>query len=140
MTIWKVPINIEMLTSMNQSTMVEHLGIVFTEIGDDTLMATMPVDHRTTQPFGNLHGGASAALAETIGSVAANFCVDTTKKYCVGLDINTSHLKRVTRGVVKGVARPIHIGRTTHVWEVRIFDEAETLISQSRLTMIVLDR
>ena len=120
--------------------MVDHLGIVFTDVGEETLTATMPVDRRTKQPFGIMHGGASAALAETIGSIAANFCIDTDKNYCVGLDINTSHLRKATHGHVKGVARPIHIGKTTQVWEVRIYDEGDRLVSQSRLTMITLDK
>lgn len=140
MTIWKAPITIELLNKMNENTMVDHLGIVFSDIGEDTLTATMPVDHRTKQPFGIMHGGASAVLAETIGSVAANFCVDHEKNFCVGLDINTSHLKKASDGLVKGVARPIHLGSLTQVWEVKIFDERENLVSQSRLTMVVLDR
>jgi 1,4-dihydroxy-2-naphthoyl-CoA hydrolase len=140
MSIWKTPISVDFVNKMNENTMVDHLGITFTDVGEDTLTATMPVDDRTKQPFGIMHGGASAALAETIGSVAANFCVDPSMHYCVGLDINTSHLRKASQGLVKGVARPIHLGRTTHVWEVKIFDENENLVSQSRLTMIRLDR
>jgi len=140
MPIWKTPTTIKDINKFNTNTMVDHLGIEFTEMGEDTLAATMPVDSRTLQPFGIMHGGASAALAETVGSIAANFCVDQKTHYCVGLDINTSHIKMAKGGVVTGIARPIHIGRTTHVWEVRIYNETNDLISQSRLTMMVLDK
>ncbi|MEC7840066.1 MAG: hotdog fold thioesterase [Chlamydiota bacterium] len=135
---WEASVTIEEINTFNKGTMVEHLGIEFTEISENSLTATMPVDHRTLQPYGIMHGGASAALAETVGSIASNFCVDQNTHYCVGLDINTSHLKMAKNGFVTGVAKPIHIGRTTHVWEVRIYDEAKALISQSRLTMMVL--
>lgn len=140
MSIWKTPFTLEDLNTMNKNTMVELLGIEFVEVGDDTLVASMPVDSRTKQPFGIMHGGASATLAETVGSIAANFCVDQRDQYCVGLDINTSHLKMVREGPVKGVAKPVHIGKRTHVWEVRIYDTADALVSQSRLTMYVLDK
>jgi 1,4-dihydroxy-2-naphthoyl-CoA hydrolase len=96
-------------------TMIEHLGIEFLEVGDDYIKARMPVDHRTIQPFGLLHGGASVALAETLGSVAANLCVDREKKMCVGLEINANHIRPVTNGFVYGVTRPIHIGASTQL-------------------------
>lgn len=141
MAIWKVPLTLEMLNSRGENTMVDCLGIRFIEIGDETLTATMPVDHRTIQPAGIMHGGASATLAETVGSVASNCCVDQELYYCVGLDINTSHLKKVREGgFVRGVARPIHLGKMTHVWEVKIFDQKQNLVSQSRLTMFVLSK
>lgn len=140
MSIWKTSINLEELNRINENTMVEHLGIIFTEFGDDFLTASMPVDERTKQIYGIMHGGASATLAETIGSIAANYCVDFEKHYCAGLDINISHLKMVKVGIVKGVAKPIHIGRSTQVWQVKIFDQNENLVSLSRLTMAVLDK
>ncbi|MCL4113185.1 UNVERIFIED_CONTAM: hypothetical protein GTU68_051202 [Idotea baltica] len=99
----------------------------------------MPVDHRTQQPFGLLHGGASCVLAESLGSVAANLVVDPVKQYCLGLDINTNHLRSVREGLVTGVAKPIHLGRKTQVWEIKIYSEAEKMVSISRLTMAVMD-
>lgn len=120
--------------------MVTHLGIEFTGIGDDFLEATMPVDHRTTQPMGLLHGGANVALAETLGSLAASLTVDQEKQVVVGLEINANHLKSVRSGKVKGIAKPIHIGKSTQVWEIKIFNEAEQLCCISRLTMAILDK
>lgn len=120
--------------------MVEHIGIEFLEIGDDYIKARMPVDHRTVQPMGLLHGGASVALAETLGSVAAYLCVDASKKVCVGLDVNANHVRSVTGGFVYGVVRPIHIGSSTQVWEIRITSEQDELVCISRITMAVLDK
>ena len=120
--------------------MIENLGIEFLEIGDDYIKARMPVDHRTIQPFGLLHGGASVALAETLGSVAANLCVDRERKMCVGLEINANHIRPVTNGFVYGIARPIHIGASTQLWEIRIHNDEEKLVSISRLTMAILDK
>lgn len=120
--------------------MVDHLGIEFLEVGDDYVKARMPVDRRTIQPFGLLHGGASVALAETLGSVAANLCVDREKKMCVGLEINANHLRPVTNGFVYGVARPVHVGDTTQVWEIRILNEQDKLVCISRLTLANLDK
>ena len=120
--------------------MVTHLGIEFTGIGDDFLEATMPVDHRTIQPMGLLHGGANVALAETLGSVAASLTVDPEKQMVVGLEINANHLKSVRSGKVKGIAKPIHIGKSTQVWEIKIFNESEQLCCISRLTMAILDK
>lgn len=138
MSIWKTPIDMKTLDATRKDTLVELLGIEFTEIGDDYLKGRMPVDKRTLQPYGIMHGGASCALAETLGSIAANFCVDTTKEYCVGLDINTSHIRKVKSGFVYGTAKPIHIGKMTQVWEVRIVDEEDHLVSLTRLTLVVL--
>ena len=140
MSIWKENILIEQINARNANTMVDHLGIEFIEIGDDFMIARMPVDRRTIQPIGIMHGGASAALAETVGSIAANYCVDLKTHYCVGLDINTSHIRMVRNGYVTGVARPIHLGRSTHVWEVRSYNDEGKLVSQSRLTLSVLER
>ncbi len=119
---------------------MQHLGIEFTEIADDYLIAKMPVDHRTHQPLGLLHGGASVALAETLGSVAATFCVDPALQYCVGLEINANHIKSVKSGFVFGKTTPIHIGKRTHVWEIRITDEDDSLVCISRITMAVIDK
>ena len=128
---------------MNQtagSTLLGALGIEITRISEDSIEGTMPVDHRTHQPYGLLHGGASVALAETLGSIGANLCVDPQQFYCVGLDINANHISGVKSGVVTGVARPIHVGRTTQVWEIRITSEAGKLVCVSRLTMAVIKK
>ncbi len=128
------------INELCKETMVSHLGIEFTEFGDDYICAKMPVDSRTIQPDGLLHGGASVALAETIGSVAANFVVDRSQKICVGLAINANHTRAIRDGFVTGTARPVHLGNSTQIWEIRISDENERLVCISRLTMAVLDR
>lgn len=138
--IWVTEPSVEAANRRGEETMVDHLGIVVTEIGPDYLKATMPVDDRTRQPHGLLHGGASVALAETVGSMAAAFCVDLTVQYCVGLDINANHIRPVRDGVVTATARPLHLGRTTQVWETVIRDESDRLVSIGRLTMAVLNR
>lgn len=120
--------------------MAEHLGIEFVEIGDDFLKARMPVDHRTRQPYGLLHGGASVALAETLGSVAAALVVDHHTSYPVGLEINANHIRSVSNGYVYGIAKPFHRGSTTHVWEIKITNEKEELICVSRITVAILKR
>ncbi len=122
------------------ATLVSHLGILFTDIGDDYLKATMPVDQRTHQPMGLLHGGASLALAETMGSAAAYLCVDINKFNVVGLEINANHIRSVRSGLVTGTARPIHVGRSTQLWEIRITDDADKLVCISRLTIAVLEK
>jgi len=119
-------------------TMVTHLSIVITAIGDDFLTATMPVDHRTHQPFGILHGGASVALAESLGSMGAYLCVDPNLYNVVGLEINANHIRAVRTGHVVGIARPLHIGKSTQIWEIRITDEADKLVCISRITLAVL--
>jgi 1,4-dihydroxy-2-naphthoyl-CoA hydrolase len=131
---------IEMLNKMSANTMVEHLGIEFTAIGDDFIEARMPVDHRTHQPLGLLHGGASVVLAETLGSVAATCCVDMSKQYCVGLDINANHIKSVKTGFVTGITKAVHVGKKTQVWEIRITNEQNELVCISRITMAVIDK
>lgn len=133
-------ITCEALNKLCKNTLVEHLGIEFSEIGDDHISAKMPVDHRTHQPLGLLHGGASVALAETLGSIAANCCIDPTVQYCVGLDINANHIKGIKHGIVTGTTTAIHIGKRTHVWEIRIFNEEKELICISRITMAVIDK
>ncbi len=140
MAIWKKEKSLEDIQKWNANTAAERLGIEFTEIGEDWLSARMPVDSRTVQPFGILHGGASVLLAETVGSCAANLCVEEEKAYCVGLDINANHLRPASHGWVTGTARPYHLGRTTHVWEIRIADEDGHLVCISRLTMAVVPR
>ena len=138
--IWFGDATLEGVNALARDTMLDHLGIVFTEIGDDFLRATMPVDRRTLQPYGILHGGASVALAETLGSMAANMCIDRGTSMCVGLSISANHVKRVSEGTVTGTARPMHLGGRTQVWDIAIEDESGRLISSSRLTMVVLDR
>ena len=131
---------VDMLNKMSANTMVAHLGIEFTAIGEDFIEARMPVDHRTHQPLGLLHGGASVTLAETLGSVAAACCLDFSKQYPVGLDINANHIKSVTTGFVTGVTKPVHIGKRTQVWEIRITNEQKELVCISRITMAVIDK
>ncbi|MFM8739328.1 MAG: hotdog fold thioesterase, partial [Cytophagales bacterium] len=120
MSIFKANPTLELLNKMSANTLVAHIGIEFTRIGEDFIEAKMPVDARTHQPLGLLHGGASVALAETLGSVAATCCIDMATQYCVGLEINANHIKSVRSGFVFGIAKPIHIGKKTHVWEIRI--------------------
>jgi 1,4-dihydroxy-2-naphthoyl-CoA hydrolase len=140
MGIFREGVTLETLNKLSGKTMAERIGIEFTAIGPDFLEAKMPVDERTHQPFGMLHGGASVALAETMGSVAATCCVDVSRQYCVGLDINANHVRSVRHGFVKGITKPLHIGRKTQVWEIRIVNEQDELICISRITMAVLDK
>jgi len=140
MSIFKQGITLEMLNKLSANTLVDTLGIVYTTIGEDFLEAKMPVDHRTHQPLGLLHGGASVALAETLGSVAAMCCLDTNLQYGVGLEINANHIKSVRDGFVIGKVKPIHIGKKTHVWEIRITTEKNELVCVSRITMAIIDK
>lgn len=140
MKIWQSDIDLKLVTERATNTMSEYLGIEFTHVGDDFLSARMPVDHRTKQPANIMHGGASCVLAETVGSTAAQFCVDMKKYYCVGLDINTNHLRMAKEGYVTGVAKPFHLGKSTQVWGIEIKDDAGKLVSVTRLTMAVLER
>ncbi len=135
--IWKTQPTAELLAQFKNEYMGTYLGIEFTEFGDDFIKAKMPVDARTKQPFGLLHGGASCVLAETLGSMAGAFCVDLTKQYVVGLEINANHIRGVREGWVIGTARPIHIGRSTHVWDIKIETEDGKLVCVSRLTLSV---
>jgi len=124
---------------LGKNNMAEHLGMKFTEIGNDFIKGTLPVDHRTRQPYGLLHGGASAALAETLGSLASAFVIDPDKYICVGIEINANHVRGVRSGSVTGTCTAIHIGATTHVWDIRIHDDAnEKLVCISRLTVAIL--
>ncbi|MGA8278474.1 MAG: hotdog fold thioesterase [Rhodanobacteraceae bacterium] len=123
-----------------QSTLCEQLGMRVTEIGDDFVRGTMPVDARTHQPFGLLHGGASVALAESLGSLAGNLCLDPAVQIAVGLDINANHVRAVSEGTVTGTARALHLGRGTQVWQIRIENEVGKLVCISRLTLAVVAR
>ncbi|MEQ8361094.1 MAG: hotdog fold thioesterase [Cytophagales bacterium] len=132
--------SLEELNKINKGNMGEHLDIVYTDIGDDYLEGKMPVDNRTKQPFGLLHGGASVVLAETLGSLASQLSVDDKKQFCVGIEINANHIKGVRSGYVTGKATSIHIGKKTHVWEIKIKDEQDDLVCISRLTVAVIDK
>lgn len=139
MSIWKTAQTLELLNAdASSSLLLRQLGIVFVALGADYLSATMPVDERTRQPHGLLHGGASVLLAETVGSVAANMCVDRSKYVCVGQEINANHVRSVRSGMVTGVTRPLHIGGRTQVWSIEIANEAKQLVCISRLTIAVL--
>jgi len=140
MKIWHNDINVEDLKAFSSQGMAKHLGIELVEIGADYLKAKMPVDDRTRMPRGLLHGGASCVLAETVGSVASAFCVDPKKYIIAGLEINANHLRGIKEGFVVATARPLHIGRTTHVWDIRIEDEiTKKMICISRLTVAIIN-
>ncbi|MBW7912539.1 MAG: hotdog fold thioesterase [Taibaiella sp.] len=128
------------LNSLAAGTMAEILDIRFTTVAEDYLEATMPVNENTRQPYGLLHGGASAALAETVGSVAASLCIDREKQLCVGLEINCNHIRGKKDGLVTARATPLHIGASTHVWDIKIRDERDKLVCVSRLTMAILKK
>jgi uncharacterized protein (TIGR00369 family) len=138
MSIWFAPFTIEQLHGTLEVGLAAHLGVEFTAAGDDWLAATMPVDARTHQPMGLLHGGASLALAETVGSCAANLCVDRQRVRCLGQEINGNHIRAVATGLVTATARPLHLGGRSHVWAVEIRDPAARLVCVSRLTLAVL--
>jgi 1,4-dihydroxy-2-naphthoyl-CoA hydrolase len=140
MGIWKETVDLDRINAWSAGSMIEHLGMRITEVGEDYLRGTMPVDRRTTQPFGLLHGGASVALAESLGSLGGTLCLDATTEMAVGLDINANHVRAMTEGVVTGTARPLHLGRSTQVWEIRIEDERGRLVCISRLTLAVVPR
>ncbi len=134
----KNEITLEALNSRGKNTLSEWIGIEFCDLGNDFLKAKMPVDHRTIQPLGVVNGGAFCALAETVGSMAANLCLDRSKYVALGLDINANHVKSANQGFVYGIAKPFHIGKTTQVWEIKITDEQNKLCCISRLTMAVV--
>ena len=134
-------ISTEALNTLSKNTLVEHLGIEFVEISKQSLKATMPVDHRTVQPYGILHGGASVALAETLGSIGAAMHTDPKTQLCVGLEINANHVKSVKSGnTVTGEATPSHLGKKTHIWAIRITNQDQQLVCISRITMAILDK
>jgi 1,4-dihydroxy-2-naphthoyl-CoA hydrolase len=140
MGIWTQPFTIEQLNHHAGSVMPGHLGIIITETGDNFLKASMPVDHRTRQPAGLLHGGASVTLAETLGSIGSWMCIDREKQQCVGLEINANHIRAVSDGTVYGKATPLHIGKSTHVWEIKITNENGQLVCVSRITVAILEK
>jgi len=137
MRIWKQAISVEQLTSSSTGTAVSHLGIEFLEVGDDFIRARVPVDSRTIQPYGLLHGGVSVVLAETLGSCGAAYSAPVGHR-AVGLDINANHIKSASSGWVTGITRPVHIGRTTQVWHIDISNEAGDLVCVSRITLAIL--
>jgi len=138
MSIWRNLMPLDALNSAGHGTLSQHLDIQFTEIGDDFVRATMPVDERTRQPYGLLHGGASVALAETVGSIGAVMCVDPSQYLCVGQEINANHVRSARSGRVTGTARPVHLGGRTQVWAIEIVDASQALVCISRLTMAVI--
>lgn len=133
-------IKVEQLDAMLGNTMASFLELKFTEIGDDYLRMSMPVNSKTVQPYGYIHGGANCVLIETVGSIASALVIDISKEYCVGIEINANHLRSVTKGVVVGTASPLHLGRTTHVWEVKIHDEENRLSCAGRITVAILQQ
>lgn len=139
-SIWRTAITLEELNKRSIGTMGETLSMIFTEIGTDYLKMTMPVDNRTRQPYGLLHGGASAALAETVGSVASTLCINTDKQICVGIEINCNHIRGKKDGIVTATVKPLHIGASTHVWDIKIHDERDKLVCVSRLTVAILKK
>ena len=140
MSIWRSLRSIEELNGNRQGTLIDNLGIMFIEIGDDFVRGTMPVDARTVQPYGLLHGGASVALAETLGSMGASMCVDAAEYQVVGQEINANHVRAARSGLVTGTARPLHLGGRTHVWSIEIVNDAQKLVCISRITMAVIKR
>jgi 1,4-dihydroxy-2-naphthoyl-CoA hydrolase len=139
--IWHIStVQLSDIAHLGKNTLGEHLGMQFSEIGPDFLKATMPVDNRTHQPYGLLHGGASVALAETVGSVASALVINHETMMCVGLEINANHLRGVKEGFVTATATPIHLGSSTHVWDIKIHDNKEHLVCISRLTVAILKR
>ena len=137
MTVWTKPISVAELTAIHKDTAVAHLGMEFLEVGEDFITARVPVDARTKQPYGLLHGGVSVVLAETLGSCGAAFTLPEGYR-AVGLDINANHLRGATSGWVTGIARPVHVGRTTQVWQIELTDDAGELTCVSRITMAVM--
>ena len=141
MSIWfKKDLSLEDIKPLTPNTMGKHLGMEWVTIGDTFMQMRMPVDERTKQPYGLLHGGASCALAETIGSVASYFVIDNEKFICVGLEINANHIRSVTKGFVTATCMPLHIGASTHVWDIKLTDERDKLICVSRLTVAILKK
>jgi len=141
MTIWfDKNVLIESLKTFGKGTMTEHLGIEWVELGENFFKAKMPVDHRTLQPLGLLHGGASCVLAETLGSVASHLVIDPSEFYCVGIEINANHIRSAKEGFVYGACSPLHIGSSTHVWDIRITNEEGKLICISRLTVAIMKK
>jgi len=139
MAIWFRDWSLEEVNARGKGCMVEHLGIQIVDLEDSAIVGIMPVDYRTHQPLGLLHGGASVALAETLGSTAANLVVNSATEYCVGLEINANHISSCREGFVTGRSSPIHLGKTTQIWETRIYQESR-LVCISRLTLMVMKK
>ena len=140
MNIWHNLVTLEALNKRSENTLADFIGIKFIEIGEDYLKATMPVNERTRQPIGILHGGANVVLGETIASTAANLVIDISKQYCVGLEINTNHIRSVKDGLVTGITKPVHIGRSTQIWQIDIYNEDNKITATGRMTASVLTR
>ena len=141
MSIWfKDDFSLDKLSALSAGTMAAFLGIEWLEVGENFIKAKMPVDERTRQPYGLLHGGASCVLAETIGSVASALVIDQSKAFCVGLEINANHIRKAKNGYVTGIGSPLHLGSSTHVWDIKIYDDIDKLVCVSRLTVAVLKR
>lgn len=139
--IWhKKDLKLEDIVSLGKNSMGDHIGIEVIELGDDFIKARMPVDNRTKQPYGLLHGGASAVLAETLGSIGSALVVDHSKFYCVGIEINANHIRSAKEGFVTGITTPLHLGRQTHVWDIKIYNEENKLVCVSRLTVAIVPR
>ena len=137
---WFRNYTIEEANGITRNTILEHLDIIIEDIADDHIKGSMPVDHRTHQPYGLLHGGASVTLSESLGSLGASFIIDLNKFYPVGIEINANHIRSVRSGRVTGIAKPIHTGKSTHVWEINIYDEKERLVCISRLTLSIIEK
>ncbi len=138
--LWHKPITLQELNKLHDNTMQRYIGIEFIEIGDDYLKARMPVNERTKQPHGLLHGGANVTLAESLGSMASVLCLNLEERTCVGLEINANHIRAVYDGYVYGITKPVHIGRSTMIWEIKIYDEQDRLTCISRITNAILDK
>ena len=138
--IWHAEITVHLLNERNKGSLADFFGIVFTEVGDDTLIARMKVEPLHLQPQGIMHGGASCVLAETVGSVGANYCVDPERYSCVGLDINTNHISAVRAGELIAIGRPFHVGRLTQVWSIEVMNEKKKLVSVTRLTLVTREK
>ena len=138
MTIWNKQASIEELNNWAQDTLISHINIKFSKLGPDFLTAIMPVSEKTRQPMGILHGGASCVLSETVGTAAAHLAADSNKT-CVGLELNINHIKKVSQGEIEAIASPLHIGRSTQVWEIKIFNSQKELIAAARLTVAVVE-
>lgn len=133
-------ISLNDLIALGRNTMAEYIGIEFTGIGENYLQGRMPVDHRTNQPYGFLHGGASCVLAETLGSIASALVIDRSLFICVGLEINANHIRSARQGFVNGIATSLHLGKSTHVWDIKIYDEEQKLVCVSRLTVAIIPK
>ena len=138
MKIWKRNIDINKINKNMNNTMASHLNIIITKVLENSLVGTMPVNHHIMQPYGIVHGGASVALAETLGSLASNLCIDKDSN-TVGLEINANHIKAVKKGIITGITKPIHIGRSTHIWEIKLFNN-DKISCISRITMAILEK